>query len=334
MMSTWTTKIAAAGLAVMMTAGLAACEGQVPVAQPETSSTQTPDLTKAQEKRIRQNILTVVDKANDDKNTDGLDQRMSGPALEIRTSEINIAKVTGKLDAKTAIPTDMTQTVVPTDSGWPRLVYTITTTTEDQQSKRLLVLRQDSARSNYKLWGVARLFQGAKLPKFAIPDLGAEMGNENDTGLVATPKEAVRRYADVLQNGASSQYASGFSDDFFRDSLGDLTKTVEEGMKRNNGTQQQVFTPANDAISVMRSSDGGDLVVARIDSQWTRAAGEGRESQPASDAEKALFGNGKPTSTMRVTYVNVVALYIPPAKDKQPITAVGAEWQPVKVEAV
>ena len=84
----------------------------------------------------------------------------------------------------------------------------------------------------------------------------------------------------------------------------------------------------------MRSSDGGDLVVAQINSEWTRSAGEGRESQPASDAEKALFGDGKATSIMTTTYVNVVALYIPKANTGKQVTAVGSERQPIKVEAL
>ena len=74
--------------------------------------------------------------------------------------------------------------------------------------------------------------------------------------------------------------------------------------------------------------------MARIDSTWTRQAGEGRESLPASDEEKALFGGGKATSTMKVTYVNVIALWVPAAGSGQQITAVGAERQPVKVEAL
>ena len=65
-----------------------------------------------------------------------------------------------------------------------------------------------------------------------------------------------------------------------------------------------------------------------------RSAGSGRESQPASDAEKALFGDGQATSTMKTTYVNVVALYVPPANSDAKITAVGSERQPVRVEAL
>ena len=259
---------------------------------------------------------------------------MEGPELEIRTSELHVAQVTGNLDRKTTIPTGLAQAVISTDSGWPRSVFSITSTTDDQQSKRLVVFRQDSARQNYKLWGVARLFSGVKMPSFEISKTGSEQGTEKDTGLVMTPKDAVAAYADVLQNGAASQYAQQFADDDLRTKLADLTEQVQKAMELNEGSQQQVFTPVDGAISVMRSADGGDLVVAQINSEWTRSAGAGRESQPASDAEKALFGNGQATSTMKTTYVNVIALYVPPANSGEKITSVGSERQPVKVEAL
>ena len=329
------TKLVTAALAVGMLIPLAACEGQVPKV-PSVSSSETvePDLTQAQEKAIRNKILDVLEDANEAKNTDELSSRLTGPQLEVRTSEINIAKVTGELEAKSAIPRGMTQTVIPVNSGWPRAVFTITTTTDDQQSKRLLVMTQNSARENYKLWGVVRLFQGAKLPKFEIPQLGSEMGTAKDSNLVATPADAVKQYCDLLNKGDSSEYKSKFSDDRFRQLLKELTATVQEGVKANNGTQEQTFTVAEDQIEVMRSADGGDLVVTRIDSTWIRSAGDGRVSGWASDGEKALFGEGEATGTMKVTYVNVIALYIPAAGSNQQIAAVGAERQPVKVEAL
>ena len=310
-------KIAAAVLAVGLMIGMGGCEGQLPKASSSTSSSSAaPNLTAEQEKKIRTQILKTLDQYNQDRNTDELGTILSGPELTIRTSD--------NLDRKTTIPTDLAQTVISTESGWPRTVFSITTTTEDQQSKRLLVLKQDSAHQNYKLWGVARLFSGVKMPKFEIASLGSQQGTDKDSGLLMTPKEAVKEYADVLQHGANSKYASQFADDDLRTKL---------AMELNKGTQEQTFTPVDDAICVMRSSDGGDLVVAQINSEWTRSAGEGRESQPASDAEKALFGDGKATSIMKTTYVNVVALYIPKANTGKQVTAVGSERQPIKVEA-
>lgn len=330
-----TKRIAAAVMAAMLACGLGACEGQVPSPQPAASDVDVmPDLTEEQEQRMRTRILDAYDQSIADLNPDGLQSFLSGPMLDVHNSRITVARATGSMDPLATIPHDIEQTVIPTDSGWPRVVYTITTTTEDQQSMRLLAFTQDAPRQNYKLWGVVRLFPGTELPSFTIPSIGSSMGTPGDEGLVATPQEAVEHYADVLQNGANSEFAGQFADDSLRQYLATLSQTVQEGMERNNGTQTQTFTPVTDTIKVMRSSDGGDLVVAQINSEWTRAAGDGRQSLPASDAEEALFGDGTATSTMRVTYVNIIALYVPPADSGEQIVAVGAERQPIRVEAL
>lgn len=133
-------KIAAAVLAVGLMIGMGGCEGQLPKASSSTSSSSAaPNLTAEQEKKIRTQILKTLDQYNQDRNTDELGTILSGPELTIRTSELEVARATDNLDRKTTIPTDLAQTVISTESGWPRTVFSITTTTEDQQSKRLLV---------------------------------------------------------------------------------------------------------------------------------------------------------------------------------------------------
>lgn len=321
-------------IASAMCLTLCACEGQVPKAEEGSGVKEIPDVTPIKEKDIRLRVLRSLEKANEEKNASNLEEYMSGPSALVRASELAIAAKTGKLDAKTTIPREVAQTIVPTNASWPRDLMTITTTTKDQQSKRLLVIRQDSARSNYKLWAVARLFPGVRLPKFPVPSIGASMGKANDSGLIMTPQAAATAYADVLQRGESSKFAKYFAADYLRSKLDELSKTVQVGMERNKGSQEQVFVPVTNQISVMRASYGSDLVVARIDSVWTRKAGEGRESRPASDEEKALFGDAKATSTMRVTYVNVIAMVVPPAGSGAKIIPVGAERQPIKVEAL
>ena len=130
--------IAAAVLALGMVVGMCGCEGQLP--QPKTTQRQdAPNLTAKQEKTIRMNILKTLDQCNNDRNIDALGSILEGPELEIRTSELHVAQVTGNLDRKTTIPTDLAQAVISTDSGWPRSVFSITSTTDDQQSKRLVL---------------------------------------------------------------------------------------------------------------------------------------------------------------------------------------------------
>ena len=320
--------VCSAGLAI---AALAGCGNPVPTVK-VSSDGPTPVLTQAQEEKIRQRILQTLQQADEAKNPETLKQVLSGPELEVRTSQLTIAQKTNKIDSHSVIPTDTSQVVITTTASWPRAIFTITTTTDDQQSQRLLVLRQDNARSNYTLWGLVRLLQGAKMPAFEIPTIGSAAATADDKGLVATPKEAVQQYADVLQNGDTSKYAKNFDDDQFRKDLQTLTQTVQQGIEANKGTQTQTFTPTDD-MQVMRSADGGDLVVARIDSEWVRNAGEGRESLPASDSEKALFGDAKATSSMKVSYVNVLALYVPKDGSNQKIRVVGAERQVTAVVA-
>ena len=310
-------KLCVSALACMaLVVPLTACEGQLPTPAADTSTKVAPDLTEAQEKKIRLKILKTIDEADQAKNPDGYATVMGGPQLDIRISQTTINQRGGGMSEYATIPKDIAQT-------------------EDQQSKRLLVFDQESAQQNYKLMAMARLFEGAKLPKFEIPTIGSQMGTAKDEKLVAAPADALAQYADVLQNGSKSQYASKFADDLLRQELANTTAKVQEGMQRNNGTQEQKFTAVPEQMWVMRAADGaGDLVVGRINGEWTRKAGDGRESQPASDDEKALFNSDKYTSTMKVTYVNVVALYIPLASSGEQITAVGADRQPVKVEAL
>ncbi|KAB7791060.1 hypothetical protein F7D09_0416 [Bifidobacterium leontopitheci] len=324
----------AAALALMTM--LSGCEGKVPkTAAPTVKDSEIIDVTVSRERQIRKNILDVLKQADETKDATGLAARVSGPQLQIRTSQLNIAKATNSdISARATIPDKAEQVIIPTNNEWPRVIYTITTTTEDQQAKRLLVLRQESARQNYKLWAMTRLLEDVSLPKFAVADQGNTMGDADDDNLVMTPRQAVERYADVLQNGDKSEYASSFSNDQFRQSLAKQYSDVQVGVARNNGTQQQAFTPVTDQIAVMRSTaDGGDLVVAQINCDWTRTMGEGRESRPASDDEKVLFGSTKATSSLVATYVNVVAIYVPLANSKEKATVVAADQQVVSVKA-
>ena len=138
----------------------------------------------------------------------------------------------------------------------------------------MLVFDQESAQQNYKLMAMARLFEGAKLPKFEIPTIGSQMGTAKDEKLVAAPADAWPNTPMCCRTGSKSQYASKFADDLLRQELANTTAKVQEGMQRNNGTQEQKFTAVPEQMWVMRAADGaGDLVVGRINGEWTR---EGR----------------------------------------------------------
>lgn len=311
---------------------VAGCGSQPPqVLTASVTSSTAPSVSVQRAEAIQNSIYSVIHAADKNKDPAILTSRVDGPELAIRTSQLIVEKGTNKSDPATIIPPETRQRVLPLTAGWPRNIYVITSTTADQQSQRLLVFNQATPHTNYMLWGLVRLFSGAVLPKFPIPSIGAEAGTLNDVGLVETPRKAIEMYAKIL-NDPSSSDTQYFAEDQFRQHIAQLMKSVAQVVDPNHGSQQQIFTPDVDTAKIVRSVSGGDLVIAQINSVWTRNAGNGRTSEPASDAEKVLFGNATAGQKLKVTYVNVIALYIPPAGNGAKIQAVGAERQPVKVE--
>ncbi|WP_418969026.1 hypothetical protein [Alloscardovia omnicolens] len=324
------TRACAFTLGVLTFASAAAC---TPQPQAASHADNIPVVTTDQESRIRKNILSAITDADSARDAEALKSRMTGPALAVRTSQLAIAKKNNKLDSTATIPDSLSQSVVSTSSAWPRTLLAITTVTDEQQSQRLLVLDQNSATSNYKIWGLVRLFSGVQMPKFNVATLGSEQGDAKTSGLIKTPADAFKEYANVLEDGSSSKYAKTFADDSFRQQIATLTDSVQQAIEKNEGKQSQKYTAEVKDIKVMRTADGGALAVGEIKSVWTRTAGGNRKSMPASEGEVALFGDTEATSTLEVTYVNEVALYIPPEGSQAQIRAVGAERQPVSVVA-
>ena len=84
-------KLCVSALACMaLVVPLTACEGQLPTPAADTSTKVAPDLTEAQEKKIRLKILKTIDEADQAKNPDGYATVMGGPQLDIRISQTTI----------------------------------------------------------------------------------------------------------------------------------------------------------------------------------------------------------------------------------------------------
>ena len=81
----------ASAVSVVMVAGLSACDGQVPKPVEVRSSQELPNVTMLQEKDIRLGLLRILERANDEKDVGLLSKAVSGPALDIRTSELTVA---------------------------------------------------------------------------------------------------------------------------------------------------------------------------------------------------------------------------------------------------
>jgi hypothetical protein len=306
---------------------LAGCAAPLPTPEPdETPATPPPVLDEGQEAEVLAAVGAALEEAGAANDPALLEDRLTGPALAIRTSQLAVAKSRGNADLVTELPTDVQQVVVPTTQTWPRTSYAVSVQPESLQSPRLTVYEQAGPRDQYELWGWVRLFPSTTLPSFAAPTLGSEAVAPDDDSLLVSPADAVAQYADVLNVGSSSSFAGTFPDDPFRSLLAERAKLWNDALAPAAGSYSLTFTPNPDEQPrAVRTADGGALVVGAMTSAESMSAEEGAVVPPSTETEKALFGDTQASNVLKVGYVDVVAMYVPPADSDEQVRVLGTE---------
>ncbi|MCM3534196.1 hypothetical protein SAMN05518682_3286 [Cellulosimicrobium aquatile] len=306
---------------------LAACSAPLPTPEPDpTQDPPAPVLTEAQETAVLDAVAAALAAASETNDAAQLEGRVTGPALAIRTSQLAVAAARGNADLVTELPTEAQQVVIPTTQTWPRTSFAVSVQPENLQTPRLSVLEQDTARGDYQLWAWVRLLPGVTMPSFADPSIGSEDVAPDDSSLLVTPTDAVAQYADVLNLGTGSGFAGSFEEDSFRTLLAKRAQDWTTALQPAAGAYSLTFTPNPDEpVRAVRTADGGALVVGAMTSQESMTAEEGAQVPPDTESIKALYGGAAPTNVLKVGYVDVVALYVPPAGSEEKIRVVGNE---------
>ena len=155
----------------LIPAALAGCTPEYvnPVLSPSPSPAQdilTPVMTKDQLKRILSEITEVVALADAELDRESIEVRVSGPALVARRAAYNIARRTETPTPPAPLLAEPIQLFLPSATDtWPRSVMVVT----GEQTLTMLVLRQESARDQYKLYQYMDI-----LPEVDFPEVAGE----------------------------------------------------------------------------------------------------------------------------------------------------------------
>lgn len=310
---------------------LAGCTQELPVpeAQPAVVGAA---VTEDQEKTIITRVSEAIDKATEARETDKLGERMTGPAKELRASEIKVAKKVGNGDEITDLPMTVQAVVLPSETTWPRTSFAVSTPPKDMTRPALYAFTQESPRADYKLWGWVMLLSGITMPQFASTDVGSEeIAPDDDKTLKMAPEAAVTAYADVLSEDKNSKHAEKFQDDEFRSLMRKHEKAQTKGdsWKEAEGKYSFSAKKAKDSeVLSMRTVDGGAIVMADIRSSQLLEIQEGGCVPPAKSfqSQKALFGDQDVTNALRTEYISPVALQIPPKGSDEKVRLVGFDY--------
>jgi hypothetical protein len=315
--------------AVGATALLAGCAQEVPTPVAEEPF-DGPMVSVEQEEAVVTDVAAVLTKADEERDAGLLKPRVAGPALEVRSSQLEVAAEREDNSLVTDIPTDVLRSILPTTQTWPRATFTITEPTEDLEVNRLVAYQQSSARDNYRLWAWVQLIPGTTMPNFADPELiGSEAVAADDDSLQVTPTEAMAQYADLVTRGTEdSENAAAFelpseSQDLVARVQADARSVREDdAFGEADGSYALKFVPQSDLVAV-RTSDGGAVVMGALDGNVRIKVEEDGEINPLTETQQALVGDADATNELYVEYTDQVALYVPPAGSEELMRPLG-----------
>ncbi|WP_460460661.1 hypothetical protein, partial [Angustibacter peucedani] len=218
--------------------------------------------------------------------------------------------------------------VVTAGRSFPRTLLAVWTP-EGSSTAQVAVLESTDVRTPFKVAVRADLLPGAGLPPTAPAARGASVLPRDVDGLVATPEKAVADLARLLQTGTSggTPFAANVVVKDVRTKAAQQAKDVAKV-----ATFQQVHAAEPYGLRVVRTADGGAVVVAAIDrtDSFTVKKGAGVITPPP--AYRALSGGKlkKITKRASVRTVQTVVLVLP-RQGAGPARLVGFSEVPVQV---
>ncbi|QAY63180.1 hypothetical protein ET495_07945 [Xylanimonas allomyrinae] len=321
-----------AALCGLLAAGFAlgGCAATPPAPAPDAAAV-SPVLSIDQNARVLEAVNAALAAASEATDPEMLAGRVTGPALTVRTSQLQVAQIRGSADLVTDLPSEYLQIILPATDGWPRTSFAITKATDELQPPRLIALTQDSPRDPYKLWGWVQLRPGVTMPRFADPKLGSELLAEDDASLKVSPRDVVAQYADLITTGDQSAFVDTFEpaeEDPFRALLASAAAAQLRNLEPDNPAIQGTYTfsatpTPGVAIQTVRTADGGAMVLAALDATEQMAAVENAKLAPSTKTGQALLQGQTVTNRLSSGFSDMVALFVPPVGSDERVKLLG-----------
>ncbi|MGN7200999.1 hypothetical protein [Arthrobacter sp. SAFR-044] len=318
--------VAAAVLAGSGTAAQAASPSPQPsgsASSPAKEAVGSPVLLDAQFRRILEQVSSATDAGDAAKDAAKLADRVAGPELEIRTQNYKIRSQVGSYEPRMPVrSTKLLTTVVTSDRDWPRSVLAVTQG-EGNVVPQILTLVQQSPRENYKLMETTPLQPGTTFPNISRGGTDT-LAASDKSGLLYSGEEAMSGLADRLTSADSpfkDKLVEGDSSPYIADTLSYQAEVAKAG---ENGNFSFTHKVVPESTVVFRTSDGGALVLGRINFGFEGTPKAAGDKLSIGDDAAALAGGKETTTGMVLNFAESMAVYVPPAGSTDPMKLVAA----------
>jgi len=291
-------------------------------------------LLGSQIKRIVKDVSIVVTDADASNDKRILVERFTGPALQVRDINYQLRLKNKRIAAMpTIVGTPIKFSLPAATSVWPRQLMVVTDEDGEAALPQMLVLQQDTPRTNYKVWFTSRLMPGAKIPAVPASDIGAIPVDSGSLFLKVQPKNIPTTFGDVLNHGAASLSAPLFDlENEFYKQVSQAQKDQAIQLNTANITFTHKLGDAN--VMSLATSDGGALVAVYQTDVYTIRPKKANSAVGVSGQEAALLGANGSTRGVQSTYGDMLFFYVPPVDDKTKIKLIGATQGLISVRSL
>ncbi len=299
--------------AIVPVLALSAC-GPAELPTPEASPAPTTPMagvSSGQAERILGAVAADIAAADKETDAKKLEARATGPALEQRTA---VYTVKDKVKDQTMPPAiaadDIVVNFTAATDTWPRMTSLITSAGDQTQ---LLVLTQDDARADYKLWSQTVLVPGTELPEIADARQGSQPLDASAEGFAMTPQAAVADYAKALGAGASSKEAKLYEPDDFSKSIwanqDEQKKSAEEG----KASVKYSYEPGQQIVAQETAGDSAVVtgVITASSTITPQSTGGRTGTLTLSTPQKELTGESSTQQPVTTTTYQVLTFLVP-----------------------
>lgn len=300
----------------------------------------SPAVTEAQAERILSRIAAQVTTADEANDATAAALRLGGQALAVRETNYRLRAALPEQATLDPIPSSGIRVLLPEAyDGWPRTFFAVVDGAADAPDTILSVSQQD-AWSDYKVDYVADLAADTSL-NLAPAYVGAVSIDPESPFLLLPPSKLAGAYADILDNGDQSQYATLFDaeSDTFRDQVA-ANRASRLDTFNQTGAETGRLTFAASAGSAppaaLATLDSGAIVAVTVNETdtVTPTSGEAVIKLDDSPTVKALAGVNQSSTGFTITFADQLFFFVPAQSSSQRIQFLGYSSSILDVKAV
>lgn len=293
---------------------------------------QPPAVTQAQAERILTRVSQTVADADAAMDPAQAAARLTGPALAERQTNYTLRAALPDVAAVPAIPDQPVEIVLPQQSeGWPRSVLTVVEDPQDATvAPTIMMLTQTDPWSEYKAEFIASLEASTSLPELPAWYVGSVLAPPDSPFLRLQPQDVAAAYADLINKGDSSEYASEFdtSDDLL---LPSIKQNQQQRLDQFNQTgsstgQLQFEATAGTATPLgLTTNDGGAIIAVEVheNDRVTPTDPDAVIRLENNAVVKTLVGVDQSAKGFTTTYTDQLFFYVPLEGTNDPIRLLG-----------